>query len=425
MQNAVPLLVLAGLYGLVSVLLGLSLLRERRASGLGVGIWLLFTVVAAISALFAVLALAGRDPLADEPSWLVLLSAVAIAVPGIIVLARGHDRSLLVTARRRVREAEEIATERGREADAISRLSTGLSQTQTAEEAAALLFDEVDALLRPDALLLARVDEELRAAAGLAARGVDEAWWQGVVLDLDDERGAIVSVVRDRAPLAIYDTVTATNVNRAVADAVGAKSAAFVPLLSEGDVVGVLVAVTRTGHRSFTTTELDLVQGLASEAALALGRTRSNEALRAALRRERLIAEIGRRVRSELDLDTVLRVAVEETAKAVGVTRSFVRLGELDEPMPVLAEWNAPGIDSVGDAAPRLPALNLAVRERRTVAIEDAETAEEIADPTLGDRQALLDLGTRATLATPIVVFDKSDRGVRPASSRAEPVALR
>ena len=405
--HAVPLLVLAGLYGLVSILLGLSLLRERRATWLGVGIWLLFTVVAAISTLLAVLALAGHDPLEGEPSWLIVLSAVAIAVPGVILLVRGHERALLVTARRRVYEAETIATERGREAAAISRLSTALSSAQTGEDAALSLFDEVEALLGPDVLLLARVDDELGTAVGLAARGVDEAWWRSVELDLADEKGAIVSVVRERSPLAIYDAVTASNVNRVLADAVGAKSAAFVPLLSEDDVVGVLVAVTQTSHRSFTTAELDIAQGLASEAALALGRTRSNEALRGALERERLIAEIGRRVRSEHDVNTVLRVAVEETAKAIGVTRSFVRLGELGESMPVLGEWNAPGVDPVGDVAPNLPALNLAARERRTVAVEDAETSEEIADSSLGDRQALRELGTRATLATPIIVFDE------------------
>ena len=63
-------------------------------------------------------------------------------------------------------------------------------------------------------------------------------------------------------------------------------------------------------------------------------------------------------------------MAVEETAKAIGVTRSFIRLGEIGEPMPVLAEWNAPGVDPVGDVAPRLPGLNLATRDRRTVAVE-------------------------------------------------------
>ena len=227
-----------------------------------------------------------------------------------------------------------------------------------------------------------------------------------MTLDLDKDSGAIVAVVRDRTPISIPDVLADPNVNRTLADASGAKSAAFVPLFSEGDVVGVLVAATQTSRRSFTDAELALVQGLASEAALALGRTRSNEALRAAVERERLIAEIGRRVRSELDLDTVLRVAVEETAKAVGVSRCFIRLGELGEPMPILAEWNAPGVESVEEVAPRLPALNLAARDRRTIVVDDAETSREIADPALGDKQALLDLGTRATLATPIVVFD-------------------
>ncbi len=404
--HAVPLLILAVLYGLLSILIGVSLLRERRASVLGLGIWLLFTVVAVLSALIAGLALADRDVLADEPSWLIILAAAAVAVPGLLVLVRGHDRGLLVTAGRRVHEAEEIATERGREADAIARLSSALAGAQSGEDAAASLFDEVEALLSTEALLLAHVDEDLRLATGLAARGVDETWWRGVTLDLDKDSGAIVAVVRDRTPISIPDVLADPNVNRALADASGAKSAAFVPLFSEGDVVGVLVAATQTSRRSFTDAELALVQGLASEAALALGRTRSNEALRAAVERERLIAEIGRRVRSELDLDTVLRVAVEETAKAVGVSRCFIRLGELGEPMPILAEWNAPGVESVEEVAPRLPALNLAARDRRTIVVDDAETSREIADPALGDKQALLDLGTRATLATPIVVFD-------------------
>ncbi len=272
LMHALPLLVLAGVYGLVSVLLGVAILRERRASWLGFGIWFLFALVATISALLAVLALAGNDPLSDEPSWLVVFGAAAVAVPGLIVLVRGHDRALIVTARRRVREAEEIASERGREADAISRLSSALARAQTAEEAAQALFDEVEALLGPEALLLARVDVELKAAVGFAARGIDEAWWRDVVLDLDEDVGAVVSVVRQRAPLSVYDAVTSPEVNRPLADAVQAKSAAFVPLLPEGDVVGVLVAATRTSHRIYTDAELDLVQGLASEAALALGR---------------------------------------------------------------------------------------------------------------------------------------------------------
>jgi PAS domain S-box-containing protein len=409
--DVVPLLAVGGLYGIVSLVVGIALLRERRASWLGIGIWLLFTLVALLAALLGGLRLADRSVfLDDENRWLVIASSAVVAVPGLIMLLGSGDRSLLATARRRLREAEELASERDRSASAISRLSTALSRAQTAHEAAEFLFDEVESLLACEALMLALVDEDAREATGFASRGVQGEWWRTVVLDLDRDAGAIVTVSRERTPLAIYDVLTAANVNRLLAKTVGAKSAAFVPLLSEDNVTGVLVAATRSTHRHFTTVELDVLQDLASEAALALARTRSAEALRAALERERLVAEIGRRVRSELDLDTVLHVSVEETAKALGLARSFIRLGEqreLGEPMPILAEWRASGIEPLGDSAARMPALNLAARERRTVAIEDVEHAAELDDPSLGSPAALLEVGTRAVLATPILVFDR------------------
>ena len=64
---------------------------------------------------------------------------------------------------------------------------------------------------------------------------------------------------------------------------------------------------------------------------------RSDEALKAALERERVVGDIARKVRSEIDLEKVLQIAVEEVAEAVGVLRCFIRLGELGEPMPILA----------------------------------------------------------------------------------------
>ncbi|MEO8291483.1 MAG: GAF domain-containing protein, partial [Gaiellaceae bacterium] len=46
-------------------------------------------------------------------------------------------------------------------------------------------------------------------------------------------------------------------------------------------------------------------------------------------------------------------------------------------------------------------------RERHTVAIGDIVTDAALDDPTLGGRDTLVDLGTRAVLATPILVFDR------------------
>ena len=124
--------------------------------------------------------------------------------------------------------------------------------------------------------------------------------------------------------------------------------------------------------------------------------------LEQALERERLVARIGRKVRSELNLEAVLETAVREIGEALGLSRAFVRLGEADGPMPIEAEWDAPGFDPVQPhEVAFLPASNIAARERRTVAIGDVS-----ADPSLAE-SAYEEIGTRSVLATPIVVFDR------------------
>src|SRR5207249_4290686 len=153
------------------------------------------------------------------------------------------------------------------------------------------------------------------------------------------------------APVIVYDVAASTIVNRRLAEKVGAKSAAFVPLVSGERVLAVLVvAMTREPH-VFGAEEIALLQALCAEAALTLERIRSAEALAEALERERLVASIGRKVRSELDIEDVLRVAVEETGKAAGVSRCFIRLGEPGGPMPIRAEWDEEGFVPIGTAS--------------------------------------------------------------------------
>jgi PAS domain S-box-containing protein len=191
-------------------------------------------------------------------------------------------------------------------------------------------------------------------------------------------------------------------------EAVGAKSVAFVPLVTETRVTAVLVAVSTRARRTFTADQLALMQTLAAEASIALERTTSAQALAEALERERLVARISSKVRSELDLDDVLRVAVEETGRAVRAQRSFIRLGEPGQgPLPIAAEWAEPGAAQIGERAARLAVSNLVARERKTLAVDDIRTAPELDDASLGGRDPLFELETLAVLATPIVVFDE------------------
>jgi PAS domain S-box-containing protein len=123
-----------------------------------------------------------------------------------------------------------------------------------------------------------------------------------------------------------------------------------------------------------------------------------------ALERERFVARISARVRSELDIDELLRVAVEETGRALGMNRCLIRLGPAGD-IPT-AQWHEDGLAPV-DAQRRLAVSNLAVRRRQTVAIGNVKTAPELDDASLGGRAALMSLGSRAVLAVPIVIFDE------------------
>jgi PAS domain S-box-containing protein len=294
--------------------------------------------------------------------------------------------------------------------DSVTSLSASLSQADQPEAIARVLLHEVVTLLRVEFAALAMISDDGKEARGLFARGegADVGWWTSVVIDLEHEPSAIASTAFEAAPLTIYDVESSPRVNRRLAERVGAKSAAFVPLIYGERVTAVLVAATTRARRPFPTQEIAVLEALAAESALALERTRSASQLEEALDRERLIASIGRRVRSEHDIEAVLRGAVEETAKALGLSRCFIRVGEPGEATPIRAEWDAPGVTPIADSAPHLPATNLALRERRTVAVADIADAPELGDPELGGLETLRELGTRAVLAVPVHVFGRA-----------------
>ena len=151
------------------------------------------------------------------------------------------------------------------------------------------------------------------------------------------------------------------------------------------------------------------MQTLAAEAGLALERTRSRgRARRRARARAPDRPDLAAHVRSRRDLDELLQVAVEETAKAAHVDRCFIRLGEPGEPMPILAEWDAPGVSRRSTMPAACPSSNLAARERRTVAVGDVLDAPELDDPDARRRpRADEPRASRAALATPIVAFER------------------
>ncbi len=407
--NAVPLFALAGAYLMVATALAPTLWRERRRVAItDVALAAVFPGIGIPAAIFGALVLYDRAPIGGHvwPSFAAILIAL---VPALIFLRRWSEPAGVVMSGPRAREAEELVGVRERELDAVTRIVNSLARTQDPAEAARALLDEVESLAGTEFNALALVTRDEDEATGLAARsgGRDLEWWDTMRIHLHNEPSGIASAFFEAAPVTVYDVQSSPLVNQRLAQAAGAKSAAFVPLIVEERVIGVLVAATTQERRAFSAEELRLMEALAGEAAIALDRMRSASALDQALERERLVAKISRRVRSVHDLDAVTRVAVTETGRALGGTRCFIRLGEQGDPMPIRAEWWAEGLQPIGGSASGLPVSNLVARERRTVAIADVVAAPELSDPSLGSVETLTQLGTRSVLATPVIVFER------------------
>ncbi|HYX88076.1 MAG TPA: GAF domain-containing protein [Gaiellaceae bacterium] len=407
--NAVPLFVLAGAYLLVGLALAPTLWRERNRVGVtDFALALVFPGIGIPAAIFGAVVLYDKTPIGGHV-WLPFAATLIALVPAVLFLLRWGERAGVVMSGARAREAEELVTLRDRELDAVAAIVNSLARTQDPVSAARILLDEVASLLAIEFTALALVDDAEPYASGLLARekGRDLGWWRDVRLDLRNEPSGIASAYFEAAPVVVYDVASSPVVSPRLVKATHAKSGAFVPLVVEERVIGVLVAASIGERRAFSAEEVRLMQALAAETAIALDRTRSALELDNALARERLVGRISRRVRSVHDLDAVTRVAVTETGRALGASRCFIRLGEPGEPLAMRAEWWSEGLAPIGEAARNLPVSNLAARERRTVAAADVTAAPELEDPTLGGVETLIELGSRSVLATPIVVFDR------------------
>ncbi len=136
--------------------------------------------------------------------------------------------------------------ERGRELESLRRISAELSRTSDVESVARALLDEIASLFGVGFVALTFVSENGQEASGFLARsdGRDVAWWRDVRVDLVREPSGIASAVYEASSFAVYDVGDSAPVSSRLAAEVGAKSAAFVPLISDDRVIAVISVAT-------------------------------------------------------------------------------------------------------------------------------------------------------------------------------------
>ena len=282
--NAVPLAILAVVYTVLALTLLSTLWRLRaRAHRLDWVFALVYVGVAAAGATFAALVVHDRRSIGGLV-WVALAATVAATLPGLVLVVRGRGRAAAGGLGRAL-AAEERSTNTRLELEAVARISTSLGRAQSAADVARPLCREVAELLRVGFAGVVVVDEARTRASGVYGElhGGKAEWWDDLTIDLRNEPSGIASAVFDAAPVAVFDVVSSPLVNPRLVEFVGAKSGVWVPMIAEERVTGVLAVVTTDEQRAFGADELALLTALAAEAALALSRLHSGEALSDAL----------------------------------------------------------------------------------------------------------------------------------------------
>jgi GAF domain-containing protein len=389
--NAIPLLTLGAIYLAAGAFLVPKVLRARRAvRELQLVLTLVFLCGGVAAVVFGLLILRDREPVGGS-GWPALLAIALALVPALTFFAGFRDRAPLVTGSRRARLAEERVR---------------LRNAATLEDAARELVDRATSLVRVEFGALLLVERDGKESRGVLARerGSDHDWFPSVRLDLEREPSGISSAYHDAAPLTVYDARASRRVNARLVERTGARSLAYVPLIDDQRVIAVLVVASIGRQRVFSNHDVTQLTTLAAEAAPIVNKLRAVPSSE----RAALVAGLATLVRESTDPDEALARAMKEIARSLPADRCFVRLGEPGGSMSIKAQWQGEELDAIDDAQiSRLAVSNLAVRERRTVVMADVAVAPELQEPAGGGRHGLLELGSRAVLVVPLIVFGR------------------
>jgi GAF domain-containing protein len=192
------------------------------------------------------------------------------------------------------------------------------------------------ALALDNARTVEESQEALAAAQRASGRPSLGAWAEIVRARTDlgfrsGQRGVqrAEGVWHPRMARAIQDNVT---VLARTEDGDASGQSLTVPIRIQGEVIGVLDTRKPDSDGVWTTDQVALVEQIAEQLSQALEHARLYEETQRRGMRERQLREIGTRIGSGVDLDTILQTAIEDVARALGVPAAFVQLYEGSPP---------------------------------------------------------------------------------------------
>ena len=251
--------------------------------------------------------------------------------------------------------------------------------------------------LGADTAAILLLDEEANELVARAARGIEEEVEAGVRIPVG--RGFAGRVAAERRPIVLPDVDHADVMNPILREK-GIKSLLGVPLLIEGNPIGVLHVGTLT-HRAFTAADVDILQLVADRAALAIEHARVYAAERRARRRLEDLQSVTDAALAHLSLDALFDELLLRIRTILDVDTVAILLR--DEEANELVARAARGIEEEVEAGVRVPIgqgfAGRVAAERRAVILPRVDHAHVV-------NPILLEKGIQSLLGVPLIARD-------------------
>jgi K+-sensing histidine kinase KdpD len=266
------------------------------------------------------------------------------------------------------------------------------------EQLLASLLLRTREVLDVDTCAVLLLDPDAQELVARAAVGIEEEVERGVRIPVG--RGFAGRVAADREPV-ILDDVEHADVLNPILREKGIKSLLGVPLIAQGEVIGVLhVGVLH--HRAFTPDDVELLQLAADRAALAIEHARAFEAERRARQRVEHVQAVMDAALAHLELDELLAVLLPRICSILRTDTCAVLL--LEPASHELVARAAVGIEEEVERGVRIPVgrgfAGRVAAQRAPVILEDVEHAD-VLNPILREK------GIESLLGVPLIAQDE------------------
>lgn len=146
------------------------------------------------------------------------------------------------------------------------------------------------------------------------------------------QNGLVDHLLTTRKPLLVADHMTARLAELGIKRIFYVPGQAAVswlgaPIVIGGRVIGVIAVLSYTTPGAFNEYDQELLTAIAAQAAVALENARLFERAQARVRQEEILREVSTQIRASVEVDSVMRVAVQEMGRVLG-RRTFIYLTE-------------------------------------------------------------------------------------------------